>query len=169
MREYLCCIGDSCSRRFGRPPLALSGLIAPTHRGSTICRIPLEESRERRTHERLPELEPTGLFSPRWIAATSGFLRHGSPLSALERGNKPSTARARALSGVSPIRCASGWPFGVRLIAALRSLICCSATWFDGRRPRPTLRVEESQLESMRDVGDRGLSTHAVAGLVQRR
>ena len=34
---------------------------------------------------------------------------------------------------------------------------------------RPTLRVEEPQLESMRDLGDRGLTAHAVAGLVQGR
>jgi hypothetical protein len=35
--------------------------------------------------------------------------------------------------------------------------------------PEPSLRVEEAQLESVRDLGDRGLSAHAVAGLVQRR
>src|ERR1700733_3140952 len=35
--------------------------------------------------------------------------------------------------------------------------------------PVPALGVEKPQLEGVRDLGDRGLSAHAVAGLVQRR
>ena len=41
------------------------------------------------------------------------------------------------------------------------------------RRPewliQSALRMEKPQLEGVRDVGDRGLRAHAVAGVVQRR